>query len=151
MKTQQSKPEEDIATHTPYESPFASSFEFKLCPNPAPACWLPILLVCLLAGHWFWTEEEGQRVRGFCSLISSVIQEGFPNDIFPKDGKEDRRGERRIGREKEGRRGGEETPTTPLRMIGGLSPWVHSCHQVLWGKTGRLPVSVLLVCDSSLL
>lgn len=69
MKDQQSKPEEGITTHTLYESPFASSFGFKLCPNPAPACWLPILLVCLLASHWFWTEEEGQRVKAFAHLF----------------------------------------------------------------------------------
>lgn len=69
MKNQQSKPEEGITTHTPDESPFASSFEFKLCPNPAPAFWLPILLVCLLVGHRFWTEEEGQGVRAFAHLF----------------------------------------------------------------------------------
>lgn len=151
MKNQQSKPEEGITTHTPDESPFASSFEFKLCPNPAPACWLSHSLGLFTCWPPVLDRRRGAGSEGFCSLISSLIQEGFPNDIFQKDGREDRRGGRRMGRETEGRRGGEETPATPLRMIGGLSPWVHSCHQVLWGKTGRLPISALLVCDSSLL
>lgn len=34
----------------------------------------------------------------------------------------------------EGRSGGEDVPTTPLRMIGSLSPWVHPCRQILVGK-----------------
>lgn len=35
---------------------------------------------------------------------------------------------------KEGRSGGEELPTTPLRMIESHPPWVHPCYQVLVGK-----------------
>lgn len=93
---------------------------------------------------------RGAEIKGFCLFNSSLIQEGFPNDIFQKDGRE-RRQERReeMGREKEGGRGGKEVPTMPLRMIGSPPPWVHSCHQVLWRKTGRLPISVC--CSASIL
>lgn len=93
-----------------------------------------------------------QSVRAFVHLYPLQFRKVFLMVSFKRmEETEDRRGGRRMGREKEGRRGGEETPATPLRMIGRLSAWVPSCHQVFLGKAGKLPVPVLLDCDSSLL
>lgn len=64
-----------------------------------------------------------QSVRAFVHLYPLQFRKVFLMVSFKRmEETEDRRGGRRMGREKEGRRGGEETPATPLSMGTIMSP-----------------------------